>query len=620
MSDFIASLDPPLGIPKPNTLAIVSFDLPIAKGDKIHCLDVLHSLTKYTLGFVDDDSEEFAKLSEQMDEKFKKQFPTRKELEIVSSTREWKRLDTAARCIQKFFRLYMKVRISGGVDERIDTETQTRRGVEKQHQGDVSPRSNPDTADSRSLHTSDNLDTDNDLEQAYPGPGDSMDEMDRGERGGYRGQERDNRGQYTGTQVQDQRQRQADVRAELHSYRRGQAEDREAGELQPPAQRGRGLIYQYEEGQDPEHPHYHQYEDEVCLKCDNAGLLSQAQDKRQSLSPRSSPRRCATEDAGPPVSPGRLSRSPHSEGCDYVPSPAPQGPVRPPGPGPRPVYPPPPHLTHVSYPGYPTVSVQDYTGHTEPPRVSEPPYPHPYYPPPRHYMPPRLPHPHPRRQLPPPPRFGPYGPPYRYFRPPFPPMMPGRHPPPPHSAEYGGGEVHLRHHEYQHPGYRRPVSELSPRQFYVQNPVRQPEPGPGSLPRRRLPDIPQERRLPDTLPRTARPSYQGVMDQEYQDYPEEQPQATLDRSQPSAGESKAHPRQSNIRPENKSPKKSPVKHDDIKARPVRDRAAKTSPGRQGKQQHQSRSPHRQGLYLYLCPIYILHLTAHQPSLLTRIIN
>merc|ERR1740131_483086 len=39
MSDFIGSLDPPLGIPKPNTLAIVSFDLPIAKGDKIHCLD-----------------------------------------------------------------------------------------------------------------------------------------------------------------------------------------------------------------------------------------------------------------------------------------------------------------------------------------------------------------------------------------------------------------------------------------------------------------------------------------------------------------------------------------------------------------------------------------------------
>ena len=63
MSDFIASLDPPLGIPKPNLLALVSFDLPIAKGEKIHCLDVLHSLTKYTLGFVDDGSEDFGKVS-----------------------------------------------------------------------------------------------------------------------------------------------------------------------------------------------------------------------------------------------------------------------------------------------------------------------------------------------------------------------------------------------------------------------------------------------------------------------------------------------------------------------------------------------------------------------------
>ena len=78
------------------------------QGDKIHCLDVLHSLTKYTLGFIEDETEDFAKLTEQMDEKFKKQFPTRKELEIVSSTREWKRLDTAARVMQKFYRLYIR--------------------------------------------------------------------------------------------------------------------------------------------------------------------------------------------------------------------------------------------------------------------------------------------------------------------------------------------------------------------------------------------------------------------------------------------------------------------------------------------------------------------------------
>ena len=73
-----------------------------------------------------------------MDEKFKKQFPTRKELEIVSSTREWKRLDTAARVIQKFYGLYIRQRSLGDIDERIDTETQTRRGAERQK--DESPR------------------------------------------------------------------------------------------------------------------------------------------------------------------------------------------------------------------------------------------------------------------------------------------------------------------------------------------------------------------------------------------------------------------------------------------------------------------------------------------------
>lgn len=43
-----------------------------------------------------------------MDIKFKKQFPTRKELEIVSSTRIWKRQDKSARLIQRTFRDYVK--------------------------------------------------------------------------------------------------------------------------------------------------------------------------------------------------------------------------------------------------------------------------------------------------------------------------------------------------------------------------------------------------------------------------------------------------------------------------------------------------------------------------------
>ncbi|XP_050730127.1 sodium channel protein 60E-like isoform X4 [Eriocheir sinensis] len=113
LSDFIASLDSPFGIPKPNTVALVSFDLPIAKGDKIHCLDILHALTKHVLGHVEE-TEEFKRfppqLKMQMEEKFKKQFPTRKELEIVSSTRRWKKMDSAAKTIQQAWRAFLKYR------------------------------------------------------------------------------------------------------------------------------------------------------------------------------------------------------------------------------------------------------------------------------------------------------------------------------------------------------------------------------------------------------------------------------------------------------------------------------------------------------------------------------
>ncbi|XP_043277863.1 sodium channel protein 60E isoform X2 [Venturia canescens] len=125
LSDFIASLDPPLGISKPNVVALVSFNLPIAKGNKIHCLDILHALVKHVLGHVEE-SEDFRKLQEQMDVKFKKQFPTRKELEIVSSTRIWKRQDKAARLIQRTFRDYVAMkRERERIAHEVDSQTQT---------------------------------------------------------------------------------------------------------------------------------------------------------------------------------------------------------------------------------------------------------------------------------------------------------------------------------------------------------------------------------------------------------------------------------------------------------------------------------------------------------------
>ncbi|XP_028049640.2 sodium channel protein 60E isoform X2 [Monomorium pharaonis] len=125
LSDFIASLDPPLGISKPNVVALVSFNLPIAKGNKIHCLDILHALVKHVLGHVEE-SDDFRKLQEQMDIKFKKQFPTRKELEIVSSTRIWKRQDKAARLIQRTIKEYIAMKKERErIAQEVDSQTQT---------------------------------------------------------------------------------------------------------------------------------------------------------------------------------------------------------------------------------------------------------------------------------------------------------------------------------------------------------------------------------------------------------------------------------------------------------------------------------------------------------------
>jgi hypothetical protein len=53
LSDFVDGLEPPLRIPKPNQLLLVAMDLPICEDDRIHCVDILDSLTKYFLGAID---------------------------------------------------------------------------------------------------------------------------------------------------------------------------------------------------------------------------------------------------------------------------------------------------------------------------------------------------------------------------------------------------------------------------------------------------------------------------------------------------------------------------------------------------------------------------------------
>ena len=46
LSEFLDSLKPPLGIPKPNNYKIVSLSIPVSKNDLVSCSDVLDAITR----------------------------------------------------------------------------------------------------------------------------------------------------------------------------------------------------------------------------------------------------------------------------------------------------------------------------------------------------------------------------------------------------------------------------------------------------------------------------------------------------------------------------------------------------------------------------------------------
>jgi hypothetical protein len=103
LSDFVGELDEPLGIPKPNEIALVSFDLNVYDGDRLHCVDVLRALVKRVIGKVED-TEQFKDLLSKMEATYNIAFPPR----IISSVRTTtifrKKEDVAAKTLQRAWR------------------------------------------------------------------------------------------------------------------------------------------------------------------------------------------------------------------------------------------------------------------------------------------------------------------------------------------------------------------------------------------------------------------------------------------------------------------------------------------------------------------------------------
>ncbi|XP_075789647.1 sodium channel protein type 2 subunit alpha-like isoform X3 [Pelodiscus sinensis] len=102
LSDFAASLDPPLLIAKPNTLQLIAMDLPLVSGDRIHCLDILFAFTKRVLG----ESDEMDALRIQMEDRFMAANPSKVSYEPITTTLKRKQQEVSATIIQRAYRHY----------------------------------------------------------------------------------------------------------------------------------------------------------------------------------------------------------------------------------------------------------------------------------------------------------------------------------------------------------------------------------------------------------------------------------------------------------------------------------------------------------------------------------
>ncbi|XP_049425880.1 sodium channel, voltage-gated, type I like, alpha b isoform X2 [Epinephelus fuscoguttatus] len=103
LSDFADALDPPLRMPKPNMIQLISMDLPMVSGERIHCLDILFAFTKRVLG----EGGEMDVLRGQMEERFMASNPSKVSYEPITTTLRRKQEDMAAIVIQRAFRRYM---------------------------------------------------------------------------------------------------------------------------------------------------------------------------------------------------------------------------------------------------------------------------------------------------------------------------------------------------------------------------------------------------------------------------------------------------------------------------------------------------------------------------------
>ncbi|EFB19889.1 hypothetical protein PANDA_013070, partial [Ailuropoda melanoleuca] len=102
LSDFAAALDPPLFMPKPNKGQLVAMDLPMAAGDRIHCLDILLALTKRVMG----KDVRMEKIISEMESGFVLANPFKIAYEPITTTLKRKQEAVSATIIQRAYKSY----------------------------------------------------------------------------------------------------------------------------------------------------------------------------------------------------------------------------------------------------------------------------------------------------------------------------------------------------------------------------------------------------------------------------------------------------------------------------------------------------------------------------------
>lgn len=116
LSEFADALDPPLRIASPNKIELMSMDLPMVSGERIHCLDILFAFTKRVLG----EDGEMDILRGQMEERFMMSNPSKVSYEPITTTLRRKQEDTSAVVIQRAFRQYARKHVAKTSDTSSD--------------------------------------------------------------------------------------------------------------------------------------------------------------------------------------------------------------------------------------------------------------------------------------------------------------------------------------------------------------------------------------------------------------------------------------------------------------------------------------------------------------------